>query len=385
MVDLKTAQRPIILGGFSPWAPKDGRQSTTRSDPSDKRSRRTMSTKSSAQCNCLTVGWKTYMVLKYTISGIGGGMSEQRLDATDETTVVGVFDRSRVPVMKVESGDVVDIETNTHWGNVIYPDTTLEDIQRLRTEVYPDVGPHTLTGPVEISGAKAGQVLRVDILELTPREHGFNLFYPGAFGTGLLPEDFPDGEIRHFIHDLDSMTTQFSPSVTIRLKPFLGIMGVAPRDPGPHSTVPPGPYGGNMDLADLVDGTTVYLPIWNDGAHFSIGDAHSKQGNGEVCLTAIETAFTHSRLRFTIEDRPSIERPFAETSDRWITMGFDEDLLVAAKTALRDMITLLGHEYGLSRGEAYSLCSITSDLSITQVVNRTRGVHVSVEKALFTS
>lgn len=310
-------------------------------------------------------------------------MADYRLDATDETTVVGVFDRDKPPLMKIESGDTVDIETNTHWGDVIVPETTLEDIQKLRTEVYPDVGPHTLTGPVEIKGAKAGQVLAVEILELVPREHGFNLFYPGAFGTGLLPEDFPEGEIRHFVHDLDAMTTEFSPSVTIPLKPFLGIMGVAPPDSGPHSTVPPGPYGGNMDLADLTAGTTVYFPVWNDGAMFSIGDAHAKQGNGEVCLTAIETAFRHSRLRFSVTDRSPIERPFAETPERWITMGFDEDLLKAAKDALRDMITLLGQEYGLARGEAYSLCSITSDLSITQVVNRTRGVHVSVAKELF--
>jgi len=312
-------------------------------------------------------------------------MADYRLDATDETTVVGVFDQARRPVMTVDSGDTVDIETNTHWGNVIYPDTTLDDIIRLRTEVYPDVGPHTLTGPVEVKGAKAGQILKVEILELVPRTHGFNLFYPGAFGTGLLPEDFPDGEIRHFEHDLDNMTTSFSPSITIPLKPFLGIMGVAPPDPGPHSTVPPGPYGGNMDLAELTDGTTAYLPIWNDGAHFSIGDAHSKQGNGEVCLTAIESAFHNSRLRLSVIDDRQIERPFAETPESWITMGFDEDLLIAAKVALRDMISLLQAEYGLSAGEAYSLCSITSDLSITQVVNRTRGVHVSIAKSLFAS
>jgi acetamidase/formamidase len=312
-------------------------------------------------------------------------MGEYRLDATDDTTVVGVFDRDRVPVMTIEAGDTVDVETNTHWGNVIFPDTTLEDIMRLRTEVYPDVGPHTLTGPVEVKGAKAGQVLRVEILELVPRTHGFNLFYPGAFGTGLLPEDFPEGEIRHFEHDLDTMTTPFSPNITIPLKPFLGIMGVAPPDPGPHSTVPPGPYGGNMDLADLTVGTVAYFPIWNDGAQFSIGDAHSKQGNGEVCLTAIETAMRHSRLRFTVLDDRTVQRPFAETPDKWITMGFDEDLLTAAKLALRDMIALLQADYGLSPGEAYSLCSITSDLSITQVVNRTRGVHVSVSKALFVS
>lgn len=323
------------------------------------------------------------MVDEYTISTWEGRVDSYRLEATDETTVVGVFDRDRPPVLTIESGDIVDVETNTHWGNAIWPDTTLDDIIRLRTEGFPDVGPHTLTGPIEVRGAQAGQVLKVEILELVPRTHGFNLFYPGAFGTGLLPEDFPDGEIRHFEHDLDTMTTRFSSKVSIPLKPFLGIMGVAPRDPGPHSTVPPGPYGGNMDLADLTDGTTVYLPIWNDGAHFSAGDAHSKQGNGEVCLTAIETAMRQSRLRFTILDDRTIERPFAETQDRWITMGFDEDLLVAAKLALRDMIAFLQAEYGLSAGEAYSLCSITSDLSITQVVNRTRGVHVSIAKSLF--
>jgi len=310
-------------------------------------------------------------------------VSSYRLEATPETTVVGVFDQSRPPVLTVEPGDTVNMESATHWGDVITPETTLDDIIKLRTEVYPDVGPHTLTGPVEVTGTQAGQVLKIEIEKLIPRTHGFNLFYPGAFGTGLLPEDFEEGEIRHFEHDLKTMTIPFASGVTVPLMPFLGIMGVAPADPGPHSTVPPGPYGGNIDLRDLVEGNTLYLPIWVDGAMFSIGDAHSRQGHGEVCLTAIETAMREAQLRFTVEEGWSLERPFAETPDSWISMGFHEDLLQAAKTAIRDMISFVGRRFGLQRGEAYSLCSIAADLYVTQVVNRTRGVHARLAKSLF--
>lgn len=310
-------------------------------------------------------------------------MTKETLKATDETTIVGLFDRSRAPVLTIDSGDEVNIETNTHWGDAITPETTIEDIIELRTEKFPNVGPHTLTGPVEIRGAEPGMTLKVEVQKLVPREHGFNLFYPGTFGTGLLPEDFEEGRIHHFTHDLENRITRFKEGVTIPLQPFLGIMGVAPATEEPLSTVPPGPHGGNMDLPELTDGGVAYLPIFTSGAMFSIGDAHSKQGHGEVCLTAIETAFLESHLRFTVLEDWPLDLPSAETDEYWITMGFNSDLLEASRSAIRQMITFLEARFGLDRGEAYSLCSIAADLSVTQVVNITRGVHARLPKALF--
>lgn len=311
----------------------------------------------------------------------------KRLEANKGTTRVGVFDRSFPPLMTISSGTTIDIETATHWGDAITPETTLDDIIELRTKKYPDVGPHTLTGPVEIDGARPGQTLRVDVVKLVPREHGFNLYYPGAYGTGLLPEeqDLRDGNVRHFQHDLGEMTTSFAAGIEIPLRPFLGIMGVAPKDAGSHSTVPPGLYGGNMDLPELEEGSTLYLPVWVEGARFSIGDAHSRQGQGEVCLTAIETAMREAHLRLSVEERWKLSQPRAETADCWITMGFHEDLLEAARIAVRDMIRLLKEEYDVAAKDAYPLCSISVDLVVTQVVNKMRGVHARLPKSIFGS
>lgn len=273
-------------------------------------------------------------------------------------------------------------QTLNHWADGVTPESTMADVIRLRTEKYPDVGPHSVTGPIAVRGAHPGQMLRVDIIELVPRSHGFNLNYPSEFGTGLLPDDFPDGRLQHLHLDLETLTTRFG-GATLPLRPFLGIMAVSPQDPGPHSTVPPGPHGGNIDLAELVEGTTLYLPIWNEGANFSVGDAHARQGDGEVCLTAIETAMDVVTLRLSVVDSPYQTMPIAQTPDHWITMGFNEDLLEATKQAARSMISLLEAQFGVDRSEAYGLCSMAVDFAVTQVVNKVRGVHAKLPKSIF--
>lgn len=310
-------------------------------------------------------------------------MTQHQLPATPDTVTVGTLDQSLPFVLTINPGDTVTMETANHWADAVTPETTLDDVVALRTERYPGVGPHSVTGPIEVAGARPGDVLRVEVERLVPREHGFNLFLPAAFETGLLFEDFPEGRVRHFTHDLDTMTTQFLPGVTVPLEPFLGIMAVAPGQPGPHSTVPPGLYGGNMDIPELTEGAVLYLPVWVDGAGFGAGDAHSKQGHGEVCLTAIETAMREARLRFSLLEQARWTQPRIETPDLWITTGFDPDLLTASQAAVRDMIRLLGERYDLSAEDAYSLCSVAVDLSVTQVVNRVRGVHARLPKRLF--
>jgi acetamidase/formamidase len=311
-------------------------------------------------------------------------MARERLRVCKETTFVGYYARGMTPVLEVESGDVVDIETATAYGGAITPETTMDDIVRMRSELDPGVGPHTLTGPIRIRGATEGQVLKIDVVKLEVKSHGYNICHPGTAGLGLLPEDFVDGGVRHFKHDLSRLTTSFAPGIDIPIRPFLGIMAVAPESPGRLSTIPPGSHGGNLDLNELVSGSTLYLPIWEDGAQFQVGDAHSRQGNGEVCLTAIETAMKHAELKLTVLDNDlALRYPMAETPTRWITVGFDSDLLVASKMAVRSMIAFLGNRYDLCAQDAYRLCSIAADLSVTQVVNGSRGIHASIDKSLF--
>ncbi|HEY4226442.1 MAG TPA: acetamidase/formamidase family protein [Pseudolysinimonas sp.] len=305
-----------------------------------------------------------------------------RLEATSETLTVGYFDPTAPAVLEVDSGEVVDIETVTHWGGRVTPESTLDDLLGLWEE-FPGVGPHSLTGPIGVRGAMPGHVLRVDIEELTLAEHGFNVSYSGTRGAGLLADDIAEGGIRHFDLDLETMTTTLGDTVTIGLEPFLGIMGVAPPGRDRVSTIPPGVFGGNMDLRALVAGTTLYLPVWQPGAGFSIGDAHARQGNGEVCLTAIESAIPSARLRLTVVDDLSLEVPMAETATHWITMGMDADLLVAARQATLNMVRFLQRRFGLPERDAYGLCSIAGDLEVTQVVNSVKGAHMTMAKSLF--
>jgi len=311
-------------------------------------------------------------------------MAVHRLPATPDTTVIGVIQRDRPPVLTVDAGDTVDVQTAHNFGDAVTPELTVEDIARLRAALPPGAGPHTLTGPIAVRGARAGQALRVDIGRMVPGAHGFNLILPAAEGAGLLPDACPEGQVRHFHHDLEGQTTSFDDGITLALRPFLGIMAVAPGDDDVHTSIPPGHFGGNMDLPVLTEGTTLHLPVFVDGGLFSAGDAHALQGNGEVCLTAIETTMEHALLTFDIVDLELV-RPYAETSQAWITIASHTDLLEASKIATADMIALLGREMGLSSGDAYSLCSLVGDLSITQVVSGVRGVHMTVPKSIFAS
>jgi acetamidase/formamidase len=303
------------------------------------------------------------------------------LRATEETVKLGVIDRTDAPVLSVDSGDEVSIETWSGWGNSIGPETTIDDVMR-GAATLGEVGPHDLTGPIEVRGARVGDILRVDVLALTLDRHATNVNIPGTVGVGLLPDLFPDGAMRHYVLDREQMTVELSPGLTVPLAPFLGFMAVAPRDNGPHNSIPPGPHGGNIDLKDLTVGSTLYLPVWNDGAQFYAGDGHARQGNGEVNVTALETTFEEARLRLTVLRGRSIELPRAETATSWITLGFGNDFAEAARGATRGMIGLLGELAELEPLEAYAFCSMCVDLEITQAVNTVVGVHARLDKEL---
>jgi acetamidase/formamidase len=242
-------------------------------------------------------------------------------------------------------------------------------------------GPHFLTGPIHVHGAAPGDVLEVafEAIELW-QDWGWNLQAPLL---GTLPEDFPDLRRLHIPLDRDRMVARLPWGQELPLKPFFGVVGVAPPPAwGRLTSVLPRAFGGNMDNKELTAGSILYLPVFNDGALFSVGDGHGVQGDGEVCLTAIETCM-RGTVRLTVRKDLRLDLPRAQTPDAWITMGFDEDLDDAAKQALRAMIKLIGELTGLSRQDAYTLCSLAADLRVTQTVDVNKGIHCVLRKEHF--
>lgn len=308
-------------------------------------------------------------------------MAIHRLEAGPDTIRVGLIDRSYPALLTVDPGDEVHLSTLGLWAGEVAFGAPFEEVMRVRAR-YAGRGPHSITGPIAVRGAKAGQILRVDILELQVGDVGMNLMAPGANSRGLLADDFPQGSVRHFRLDRERMTVEFADGIRLPLRPFLGILGVAPADEGPHSSVLPGAFGGNIDCAELVAGTTLFLPIQVDGALFYAGDAHALQGHGEVNGTALETSMERARLRLSIEPASSIPAPRAETPTHWITMDFDRDLRAAARRALSAMVDHVAERTRLEREDAYRLCSLAADLVITQIVNGNLGVHVRLRKDL---
>jgi len=309
-------------------------------------------------------------------------MAIHRLEAGPDTVRVGLIDRSFPPLLTVDPGDEVHLSTLGLWAGEVAFGAPFEDVMRVR-ERYAGRGPHSLTGPIAVRGAMAGQVLRVDILQLELGPFGMNLMAPGVNSRGLLAEDFPHGSVRHYRFDAERRSAEFADGIRVPLRPFLGILGVAPKDDGPRSSTVPGPFGGNIDCAELIAGTTLFLPIQVDGALFYAGDAHAVQGHGEVDGTALETSMELARLRLSVESGPSIAAPRAETPTHWITMDFDRDLRTAARLALSAMIDHVVGCTRLARDDAYRLCSLAADLVVTQVVNGNQGVHVRLPKSLF--
>ena len=294
------------------------------------------------------------------------------LPATLETTQWGWFDNAQAPVLKVDSGDTVILETMMHSHNQVVPGRTIEEIKKLRTD-HPGRGPHTVTGPIFVNGALPGDVLKVQINRIVPRAYGTNFNVPGMFGQ--FPRDYADGQVKYLYLDLDRKRIEFVPGVFIPLAPFPGTIGVARKEPGRYSTVPPGEYAGNMDIRDLVEGTTLYVPVQVAGALLWTGDSHAAQGNGEVNLTAIETAFREMNITLTVIKGMALDMPRIETPKSWIAMGFDADLNKAWDAAKAQTIKLLAEQRRLPVDQAEALMARVSDCRISQVVNIKKGIH----------
>jgi acetamidase/formamidase len=287
----------------------------------------------------------------------------------ERRTLHGHFSRDLEPILTVDSGDTVSFSClDAGWN--IEPGRKFEP-----TSDELDDG-HALIGPIEIRGAKAGQTLEVRIDDVRVGRWGAT--FAGGWQTPLNDElgvSIGDGATLNWTLDVEAglALDQFGREVDLR--PFPGVLGMPPPEPGVHSTGPPRPFGGNIDCKELVAGTKLMLPIPVDGALFSAGDGHARQGDGEVSQTAIECPLDRLQLTLTVNDEPGLETPAAWTPEAWLTFGFDEDLDHAAAIATDAMLKLMGRELGLERRDALAVASVVVDLRVTQMVNGVRGVH----------
>lgn len=294
----------------------------------------------------------------------------------------GYFDGSLQPALTIQPGETVILHTLSgaledcpakEAGYSVAPD----HIETCRTaERGP--GPHLMTGPVAVAGAEPGDALKIEILDVKLRDDwGFNVIKPLA---GVLREKYH--ELRRIFLSIDRergiIRTPWD--LEIAAHPFFGVMGTAPPCSwGRQTSIVPRAFGGNIDNKELTAGAVLYLPVFEPGGLFSAGDGHAAQGDGEVCLTAVETGLTGT-FRIGLVKQAGLSMPRAETSSHFITMGFDDDLDDAARTALLDMIQLICGHSDLSEEDAYRLCSMVADLRVTQLVNQHKGIHAMLPR-----
>lgn len=311
-----------------------------------------------------------------------------KLKPTPKTVAWGYYDASAKPVLRIKSGDTVEVQTlltsspTRLEGAGVRPIDVEQSLRDIYTEVT-DKGPggHILTGPIYVENAMPGDVLEVRIKTVNLAiPYAYNAFGPKS---GFLPEDFPYARMKIVPLDGKRMIARFAPGIEIPLRPFFGSMGVAPPPSmGRINSAPPGIHAGNLDNKELVAGTTLFIPVHVPGALFEVGDGHAGQGDGEVDITAMETSLIGT-FEFVVRKDLHYKWPRAETPTHYITMGINVDLNEATKLAVREMIDFLVTEKHLARDEAYMLASVAADLHITELVDGTKGVHMMIPKAIF--
>jgi len=304
-----------------------------------------------------------------------------------QTVVIGNYSAANKPAISIHSGDVVDIETvSGSTAQFRRLGLTEDEIPPALAVLERDVkergpGGHILTGPIYIEEAEPGDTLEVHIEKIAlPVPWSYNGF---RMTSGFLPEDFPHSGSKLIRLDRERNVALFAPGIEIPLRPFFGSMGVAPPEAaGRINSAPPWMHAGNLDNKELVAGSTLYIPVHAKGALFEVGDGHAGQGNGEVDITAMETAL-NGTFRFVVRKDLHLNWPRAETPTHYIVMGMNEELLDATRQAVREMVDFLVTEKGLSRDDAYMLTSIAADFSITQLVDGKKGVHGMIAKSIF--
>ena len=306
----------------------------------------------------------------------------------DKSKVHHKWNKANPPAIEIESGDTVHCETNEVTSGQVTPGCAAAVFTTLNFDLlYP------LAGPVYVKGAQPGDILEVEMLKLEPLKWGWTGIIPGL---GLLAEDYKDPYIRHF--DLsDGFSAALRDDIRIPLQPFCGTMGVATDDEGSLDVLPPTKGAGNIDTRHLCVGAKLYLPVYVPGALFSAGDCHAAQGDGEVCVTGIECPMQFS-LRFNVRKGRSLPpwryefvTPPGSLQPRYDAKGYfahtalGPDLMTNAKNAIRGVIDWLNREKGLSREDAYILCSLAADLKISQIVDAPNwGVSAYLALSVFT-
>jgi acetamidase/formamidase len=313
------------------------------------------------------------------------------LPASSKTVAFGHYDATTPPVLRIRSGDTVIFHTvlTNNPTRLEQAGVKPTDVEASLREIYDNVpakdrgpGGHVLTGPVYIEGAEPGDTIEVRIKKIDLAiPYAYNAF---RYGAGFQTDDFPYARMKIIPLDFKTHTAHFGPGIDIPLHPFFGSMGVAPPPAfGRYDSAPPTIIGGNMDNKELVEGSTVYYPVFTPGGLFEIGDGHAGQGNGEVDITAMETSLVGT-LEFVLHKGVKTgPYPRAETPTHYISMGFDDDLTVATHKAVAGMIDFLVEQKHLSRDDAYMLISVAGDIDITELVDRNKGVHVMVPKSIF--
>lgn len=320
------------------------------------------------------------------------------LKATPDEVAWGWLDPRAKPRLTIDPGDTVSVETLMHSRDQIHKGVEMDQIVALR-KANPGGGPHSLTGPIFVNGAQPGDVLEIRILKIVPKKIGANFSLPGKdFPTiGALPGEFPEGFVKYFDIDPRRRTIAFGPGIEIPLRPFPGTLAVgidlndsSPRKGGvrgdklaPVSSLRPWRNGSNMDINELVAGSTIFIPVFLPGGLIWTGDSHCAQGNGEVNLTAIECAFEEIVLQPIVRKDMKLTWPRIETRTHHILVGFDEDLDQAFNNAVAETIDFLVTSKGLTKYEAYSLASVAADCRVSQVVDIRKGIHCMIPKSLF--
>jgi acetamidase/formamidase len=319
----------------------------------------------------------------------GAVAAEYLLMPNPGTVQIANFNAATPPVLRIESGDIVTIETSLSLDPAaidqsgVVPPGDVPAYTRDIFRVIRERGPHILTGPVAVNGAMPGDVLEVRILDIELAiPYGFNTQRPY---TGALPEEFPGFFQRIIPINREAKTAEIAPGVVVPVtRPFFGTIGLAPLPSmGRISSGPPGIHTGNIDNKDVGAGSTLYMPVYAPGGLFSVGDAHAAQGQGEVDLTAIETGL-RSKFQFIVRKDMKLTWPRAETPTHWIVMGLNPNLEEAMKMAVRETILFITQRFPkLSREEAYMIASVAVDYQVTQVVDGTKGIHGMIPKAIF--
>ncbi|MBP9742274.1 MAG: acetamidase/formamidase family protein [Burkholderiales bacterium] len=300
------------------------------------------------------------------------------LPASPATTQWGVYNRDQPPVLRIKSGDSVAIETNMAANNQTVPGVTAEEIAQMDNEV-PGRGPHTLTGPIYVEEAQPGDVVRIKFNKIVPRSYAVNVSLPDR---GLLPAKFPQGQVKYFYLDVKKMQMEFAPGIVLPLHPFPGTIAVSRDQAGRFNSVPPGKFGGNMDLPIMTEGSVLYLPVFVKGALIWTGDSHAGQGNGEINLTAIETAFSEFNITVDVIKHKHIEWPLIETPTSWAVVGYDADLNKALNLAIDNSVDFIMRNRKVSKPQAQKIAYSVWNCPIAEVVDEVNGIYCMIPKKL---